>query len=88
VLDGRSLPVHTPEIAAPGLTAYLYAAGSLALAAAVAAVALARVPALPAPLGHAVDALRRIHSGRPGDYVAWTVGGAATLGGVFAVTLL
>jgi len=88
VLDGRTLPVHAPEIPAPGLTAYLYAAGSLALAGAVAAVALARVPALPAPLGRAVDALRRIHSGRPGDYVAWTVGGAATLGGVFALTLL
>jgi multicomponent Na+:H+ antiporter subunit D len=88
VLDGRTLPVHPPEIPAPGLTAYLYAAGSLALALAVAAVALARVPALPAPLGRAVDALRRVHSGRPGDYVAWTVGGAATLGGVFALTLL
>jgi multicomponent Na+:H+ antiporter subunit D len=88
VLDGRAVPVAAPELAHPGVTAYLYAAGSLALALAVAAVALARVPALPAPLGRAVDALRRIHSGRPGDYVAWTVGGAAALGGVFAVTLL
>jgi multicomponent Na+:H+ antiporter subunit D len=88
VLDARARPLHAPEIAAPGLTAYLYAAGSLALAVAVAAAALARVPALPATLGRAVDALRRVHSGRPGDYVAWTVGGAATLGGVFALTLL
>jgi multicomponent Na+:H+ antiporter subunit D len=88
VLDGRAAPVIAPELASPGLTAYLYAAGSLALAVAVAAVALARVPALPAPLGRAIDALRRLHSGRPGDYVAWTVGGAAALGGVFAITLL
>jgi multicomponent Na+:H+ antiporter subunit D len=88
VLDGRAVPVTAPELAGPGVTAYLYAAGSLALAVAVAAVALARVPALPAPFGRAVDALRRLHSGRPGDYVAWTVAGAATLGGVFAFTLL
>jgi multicomponent Na+:H+ antiporter subunit D len=88
VLDGRAAPVTAPQLASPGLTAYLYAAGSLALAFAVAAGALARVPALPAPLGRGIDALRRVHSGRPGDYVAWTVGGAAALGGVFALTLL
>jgi multicomponent Na+:H+ antiporter subunit D len=88
VLDGRTVAARAAELAPPGATAWLYAAGSLALAVAVAAVALTRVPALPAPLGRALDALREIHSGRPGDYVAWTVGGAAALGGVFAVTLL
>jgi multicomponent Na+:H+ antiporter subunit D len=88
VLDGAAAPAAAPELASPGLTAYLYAAGSLLLAPAVAAVALARVPALPGPLCTVVDALRGIHNGRPGDYVAWTVGGAAALGGLFAVTLL
>jgi multicomponent Na+:H+ antiporter subunit D len=88
VLDGRATPVVALELASPGVTAYLYAVGSLALAVAVAAIALARVPALPTPLGRALDALRGVHSGRPGDYVAWTVGGAAALGGVFALTLL
>jgi hypothetical protein len=88
VLDGAPAPAHAPDLAAPGLTAYLYAAGSLVLAPAVAAIALSRVPALPGPLRTVVDALRAVHSGRPGDYVAWTVGGAAALGGLFAVTLL
>jgi multicomponent Na+:H+ antiporter subunit D len=88
VLDGRAVPAHAAELAAPGATAWLYSAGSLALAVAVAVVALVRVPALPSPLGRAVDALRDVHSGRPGDYVAWTVGGAVALGGLFGVTLL
>jgi multicomponent Na+:H+ antiporter subunit D len=88
VLDGRATAPAPPEIASPGVTAYLYAAGSLALTVAVAAVALARVPALPRPLRTVIDALRAVHNGRPGDYVAWTVAGAATLGGVFAVALL
>jgi multicomponent Na+:H+ antiporter subunit D len=88
VLDGRAASPVVPELARPGVTAYAYAAGSLLLAVAVAAVALARVPALPGPVRPVVDALRAIHNGRPGDYVAWTVGGAAALGGVFALTLL
>jgi multicomponent Na+:H+ antiporter subunit D len=88
VLDGRAVPVHAAEVAAPETTAWLYSAGSLALAVAVAVVALARVPALPSPLGRAVDALRDVHTGRPGDYVAWTVGGAVALGGLFGLTLL
>jgi multicomponent Na+:H+ antiporter subunit D len=88
VLEGRAASPAAPEIAHPGVTAYLYAAGSLALAVGVAAVALARVPALPGPLRAVVDALRAVHNGRPGDYVAWTVAGAATLGGLFAVALL
>jgi multicomponent Na+:H+ antiporter subunit D len=88
VLDGRTTRIAPPELAGPGLTAYLYALGSLALAVAIAAAALARDPVLPAPVRGAVDALRRVHNGRPGDYVAWTVAGAAALGGVFAVTLL
>jgi multicomponent Na+:H+ antiporter subunit D len=85
VMDGHTPAVATHAVSGPGVTAYLYAAGSLALAVAVATAALARP--LPAGAARAVDALRAIHDGRPGDYVAWTVGGAALLGAVFAITL-
>ncbi|HWK27580.1 MAG TPA: proton-conducting transporter membrane subunit [Solirubrobacter sp.] len=80
VLGGRAPHVAPVELAPPGATAYLYAAGSLALALAVAAVGLWRGRHAPAP----VQALRRLHNGRPGDYVAWTVLGAAILAAVFA----
>ena len=76
-----------PELHGPGATAYGYAAASLAGALLVAVVSLARREALPARVGAAVDALRRLHSGRTGDYVAWTVLGTAVLGGLFAVAL-
>jgi multicomponent Na+:H+ antiporter subunit D len=85
VMDGHAPAVAAHTVPGPGITAYLYAAGSLALAVAVAAAALARP--LPAGAVRAVTALRAIHDGRPGDYVAWTVGGAALLGAVFAITL-
>ena len=42
---------------------------------------------LPRPAARAVDAVRSLHNGRPGDYVAWVAGGAAALGGLFALTL-
>ena len=85
VLSGHAPATPAEVVSGPGATAYLYAAGSLALAVAVAAIALARP--LPAAAARAVDALRAIHDGRPGDYVAWTVGGVALLGAVFALTL-
>ncbi len=81
MLDGRAPPVPLVELAAPGATAYLYACGSLALALAVAAIGLWGGLRTPAP----IDALRRLHNGRPGDYVTWTVLGAAVLVGVFAL---
>jgi hypothetical protein len=87
VLEGRTVAAAPVELHGPGATAYLYAAGSLALAVAVAAVVLAREHALPAPLARAVAAVRGLHNGRPGDYVAWTVSGTAVLSAVFAVTL-
>jgi hypothetical protein len=61
--------------------------GSLALALAVAALSLSVREALPLPAATAVDALRRIHNGRTGDYVAWTVAGTVVFGGLFALVL-
>jgi hypothetical protein len=33
----------------------------------------------------ALEALRALHSGRPGDYAAWTAAGVALLGGLVAL---
>jgi multicomponent Na+:H+ antiporter subunit D len=85
VLDGRAAPTSPHAVAGPAATAYLYAAGSLALAVGVAAAALTRP--LPAVVARGVTALRAVHDGRPGDYVAWTVGGTAVLGTLFALML-
>ena len=75
------------ELHAPGHTGYLYAVGTLLIAAAVAAAALGRRRTLPAPAARAIDGLRGLHNGRPGDYVAWAAAGLAVLGGLFAVLL-
>jgi multicomponent Na+:H+ antiporter subunit D len=80
VLEGRPLR-HALELPGPSAAAYLYAAGSLALAALVAWIGLTREVAIPRP----VDGLRRLHSGHPGDYAAWTAVGAALLGGAVAL---
>jgi multicomponent Na+:H+ antiporter subunit D len=79
MLEGRAPPVPHLELAPPGAMAYVYACGSLALALAVAAAGLWGSLPTPAP----IEALRRLHNGRPGDYVTWTVLGAAVLVGVF-----
>jgi multicomponent Na+:H+ antiporter subunit D len=34
-----------------------------------------------------IRGVRRLHSGHPGDYVAWVAAGAAVLMAVFAATL-
>jgi multicomponent Na+:H+ antiporter subunit D len=81
MLDGHAPPVPHIALAAPGATAYLYALGSLGFALAVAAIGLWGDLPVPRP----VEALRRLHNGRPGDYVTWTVLGAAVLVGVFAL---
>jgi hypothetical protein len=36
---------------------------------------------------NAMDAVRALHSGHPGDYVAWTGAGAVVLAGLFALTM-
>lgn len=73
---------------------YIYGAGATLGALALAAAALFGAPlrrALPAPLferpAAAVMALRRLHSGHIGDYIAWWTAGAATLGGAALVFL-
>ena len=38
-------------------------------------------------LVRAVEAVRSLHSGHPGDYVAWTSFGAVLLAGLFALTM-
>lgn len=79
-------PAAVPHVHGPEETAYLYAAATLAGAALVAAAGVAG-RTLPARAMRAVNAVRALHSGRPGDYVAWTAAGAAALAGLFAVTL-
>jgi multicomponent Na+:H+ antiporter subunit D len=89
VLAGvASVPAAPPELHGPGATAYLYAVGSVAMALGVATAALALPRTLPAPAARALDGLRGLHNGRPGDYVAWAVAGTAVLGGLFAVVLV
>jgi hypothetical protein len=36
----------------------------------------------------AITPLRRLHSGRIGDYVSWLAVGVTAFGGLFAVTIL
>jgi len=81
MLGGHAPAVPHVELAPPAAAAYLYACGALVLALAVAAVGLWAGLRVPAP----IDALRRLHNGRPGDYVTWTVLGAAVLVSVFTL---
>ncbi len=85
-LGRAAAPPAVPHVHGPDATAYLYAAATLAGAALVAAVGVAG-RTLPGRAMRAVNAVRALHSGRAGGYVAWTAAGAATLAGVFAVTL-
>jgi multicomponent Na+:H+ antiporter subunit D len=84
-------PAATSHI---GGSDYLYGAGATVGAVALAAIALFGAPlrrALPDPLTRvplgAVIALRRLHSGHIGDYIAWWTAGAATLGGASLIFL-
>ncbi len=76
VLRGSAVSAPAPAAEAPTTAAWLYGLASGALAVAVAL--LRTVPEGP---------LRSLHSGRIGDYVAWTAVGAATIASVFALTL-
>jgi multicomponent Na+:H+ antiporter subunit D len=78
----------------PDLSSWLYAALELALAVAGAAVLLwggrvrrGPLPAVAALVARPLGAVRALHSGHPGDYVAFVVAGAALLSGVCALTL-
>ncbi len=73
---------------------YLYAAGAVVGAIGLAALALfgaplrRRVPELlTRPVLAGVGALRALHSGHIGDYIAWWTAGAATLGGASLLLL-
>jgi multicomponent Na+:H+ antiporter subunit D len=81
MLDGQAPPPPHVELVPPAASAYLYAFLALALALTVAAIGVWGRVRTPAPL----EALRRLHNGRPGDYVTWTVLGAAVLIGVFTL---
>jgi len=83
--SGVAAPV-VPHVAGPGATAYLYATATLLGAGVVAWLGVAG-RSVPRTAARAVDAVRALHSGHPGDYVAWTAGGAAVLGALFALTL-
>jgi multicomponent Na+:H+ antiporter subunit D len=76
VLRGAGAPGPGPAGEAPTLAAWLYGIASAALA--VVFALLRTVPE--GPLGV-------LHSGRIGDYVAWTAVGAAAIASVFALTL-
>jgi multicomponent Na+:H+ antiporter subunit D len=87
VLGGGAPPPATvPHVHDPGATAALYALATLAGACAVAWLGLAG-RSLPRAAARALDAVRALHSGHAGDYVAWTAGGAAALAAVCALTL-
>jgi multicomponent Na+:H+ antiporter subunit D len=81
VLRGARPATAAPELHGATAGAYLYAALSLVIAVAFAAVR-ARGTVQP-PAGVAM--LRRLHSGRPGEYVTWTVLGAVVLWGLLAI---
>ncbi|MGZ4201082.1 MAG: complex I subunit 5 family protein, partial [Thermoleophilaceae bacterium] len=84
----RGAPAIAPRVSgppAPTALDYLYALVSVLGALGLAALALFRPVRALVP---AVAPLRRLHSGRIGDYVAWLTLGVAAFGGLFAVTLL
>jgi multicomponent Na+:H+ antiporter subunit D len=87
MLDGRDAALPPVTVPPPSTSAYLYALGSVVLAIALAAADLVADRPLPRALTGVVGALRGIHNGRAGDYVAWTVLGSAVFGGVFAALL-
>ena len=88
VLHGRPLPAVSSSLHGPGLSGYLYAAASVAGAVLVAVAALAGARERAPRIGlRALEALRELHSGRPGDYAAFTAAGVALLGGLLALAV-
>jgi len=83
-----------PSATEPSLSDYLYGVGSSlgALLLGLGALLAPRLPRYPpAPIARrarrAADAIRGLHSGHPGDYVAWVTAGTALLTGVLVVTI-
>jgi multicomponent Na+:H+ antiporter subunit D len=92
----RSHPPHYPPVRASHVEPfdYLYAAASTLGAIAIAALTLFGAPLrrrLPRgferPPRAALTALRRLHSGHIGDYIAWWTAAAAMLGGASLILL-
>ena len=92
----RDAPPHFSPVSHTHVEAfdYLYAAGGTLGALAIAGLTLfaptlyRRVPqALVRPPRTALTALRRLHSGHIGDYIAWWTTGAALLGGASLILL-
>ena len=91
VLRGAPAPHTAPlpfALEPASLESVLYGIGAVLLAAALAAFGLRRpqlggIPLLVAP----ARAVKAVHSGVVGDYVAWLVFGFALLGGLFAFLL-
>jgi multicomponent Na+:H+ antiporter subunit D len=95
VLDGKEIPAATGGSEHPTLTGRAYGLISTAAAIGLAALALfrKRLPAWLRAAGRAVDirpallAVRRVHSGHIGDYIAWLTLGLAGVGGLFSLAL-
>ena len=77
--------VSAPHLGVSG-AAYLYGAGAVIGALAIAALGVRRHPAID-HVRPGFARLRALHSGRVGDYVAWLTTGVALLGTTFALTL-
>ena len=88
VLRARPAPAAASVLHGPTATGYLYAAASVAGAGATALAALAGArERAPAAAVRALETLRGLHSGHPGDYAAWTAAGVAVLGALVAVAV-
>jgi multicomponent Na+:H+ antiporter subunit D len=88
VLHDRPLPAVVSPLHPPGPTGYAYAALSVLGAVGVAAAALAGMRDRAPRAGvRALEGLRALHSGRPGDYAACTAAGVAVLGGLLALAV-
>jgi multicomponent Na+:H+ antiporter subunit D len=85
VLDGKAvaLPPRPPVALEPSSTSTLLYASAAVLA----ALALAAFGLRPHRPARAVTALKAVHSGVIGDYVAWLTLGTALIGGVWALML-
>jgi multicomponent Na+:H+ antiporter subunit D len=95
VLDGKAAAAPPVHVEPHKLTERAYGVASTAAAVALAALALfrRRLPERVRRAGRALDvrpafsALRRLHSGHIGDYIAWLTLGLAGVGGLFSLAL-
>jgi multicomponent Na+:H+ antiporter subunit D len=88
VLEDRPVPRAVSTLHGPTATGYLYAAASVLGAVAVAGAALAGArDRAPGGARRALAVVRDLHSGRPGDYAAWTAAGVAALGALLALAV-